>query len=78
MFGDDSLVKLIISSAEVYGVAMDQTRPVTAWAVVGLISAILGWLAALPSPFIDYNSIVGAGGVGILVQDQATFCLSGR
>jgi hypothetical protein len=51
----------------VYGVLLDQTRPVAAWAVVGLISAILGWLAALLLPFIDYNSIVGAGVIGLLV-----------
>ncbi len=61
---------------------MHQSRPVTAWAVISLISTILGWLGALPLPFIDYQSIAGAGGVGIvgpflLGLLSATLCVLG-
>jgi hypothetical protein len=46
---------------------MDQTRPVTRWAIAGLISGILGWLVGLPLPFIDYHQIIGAtAGVGVI------------
>jgi hypothetical protein len=46
---------------------MDQMRPLSAWAVVSLTSAILGWLTALPLLVINYQYIAGStAGVGLL------------
>jgi hypothetical protein len=62
---------------------MVDTRPITAWAVVSLISSILGWLSSLPLPFIDYNALIGGtAGVGVigpllLGLLSATLCLLG-
>jgi hypothetical protein len=62
---------------------MSDTRPITAWAVVSLISSILGWLSGLPLLFIDYNQLIGGtAGVGVigpllLGLLSATLCLMG-
>ena len=62
---------------------MTDTRPITAWAVVSLISSILGWLSGLPLLFIDYNQLIGGtAGVGVigpllLGLLSATLCLLG-
>lgn len=43
------------------------TKPITAWAVVSLVSSVLGWLAGLPLLFVDYDHLVGAtAGVGVV------------
>jgi hypothetical protein len=46
---------------------MGDTKPITAWAVACLACGILGWLAAVPLPLIDYNHLIGAtAGVGVV------------
>lgn len=62
---------------------MTDTSPITAWAIVSLVSSILGWLSGLPLLFIDYNQLIGGtAGVGAIVPLllgllSATLCLSG-
>jgi hypothetical protein len=62
---------------------MVDSRPITAWAVVSLISSILGWLCGLPLLFIDYEALIGGtAGVGVigpflLGMLSATLCLLG-
>jgi hypothetical protein len=46
---------------------MVETKPTTAWAVACLACGVLGWLAAVPLPLIDYNQLIGAtAGVGVI------------
>src|SRR5262245_35900638 len=46
---------------------MVDTKPITAWAIVSLVSGILGWLGGLPLVVIDYNHLIGAtAGVGVI------------
>lgn len=62
---------------------MTDTKPITAWAVVSLISSILGWLSGLPLLFLDYDQLIGGtAGVGVIVPLflgllSATFCSLG-
>ena len=49
------------------GVAMNPARPVSGWAIAGLIAAIVGWLGTLPLLLLDYSHIAGAtAGVGLI------------
>jgi hypothetical protein len=46
---------------------MADTKPLSAWAVASAVSAGLGFLAALPLPFIDYQQLIGGtAGVGVI------------
>jgi hypothetical protein len=46
---------------------MTETKWTTAWADASLACGVLGWLAAVPLPLIDYQHIGGAtAGVGVL------------
>jgi hypothetical protein len=46
---------------------MPEMKPTPVWAYTSLACGILGWLAALPLPFLDYQSIAGAtAGVGVI------------
>lgn len=62
---------------------MVHAKPITAWAVVSLISSILGWLGALPLVFMDYDDLIGGtAGVGVIIPLlmgllSATLCLLG-
>jgi hypothetical protein len=46
---------------------MVDSKPITAWALLSLVSSILGWFVGLPLVLIDYNHLIGAtAGVGVL------------
>src|SRR5262245_52022278 len=46
---------------------MADPKPTTAWSVASLVVSVLGWLAAVPLLFIDYNHLIGAtAGVGLI------------
>jgi hypothetical protein len=46
---------------------MPDAKPTTAWTHASLACSILGWLTAVPLPFIDYQAISGAtAGVGLI------------
>jgi hypothetical protein len=62
---------------------MAATKPITAWAVISLLSSSAGWLTGLSLLFIDYDQLIGGtAGVGVigpllLGMLSATLCLLG-
>jgi hypothetical protein len=62
---------------------VNQTRPIAPLAIISLAAAFLGFVGALPLPFIDYANIGGAtAGVGVIGPCllgllSAALCLAG-